>query len=128
MQTQRFCESRTKISVVFLQHYQQNGCQMLWNLYNGRFNSKENTMNELKKYVENKNRWNLIFNKRSYDLAIAADRQSIANSLDSDLSPENLTCDGELSRSQVIQRKRFYDKAAEQLLALDPSVKMYEYC
>ena len=101
---------------------------MPWNLYNGRFNSKENTMNELKKYVENKNRWNLIFNKRSYDLAIAADRQSIANSLDSDLSPENLTCDGELSRSQVIQRKRFYDKAAEQLLALDPSVKMYEYC
>lgn len=85
-------------------------------------------MKELKQYVENKNRWNLIFNKRCYDLAIANDRQAIANSLDADLSPENLTCDGELSRSQVIQRKRFYDKAAKQLLTLDPSIQMYEYC
>ncbi len=85
-------------------------------------------MKDLKQYVENKNRWNLIFNNRCYDLESAADRQRIAEALDADLSPENLTCDGELSRAQVISRKKFLDKAAAQLLALDPSVKMYEYC
>jgi hypothetical protein len=84
-------------------------------------------MKELKAYVENKNRWNLIFSNRCYDLAVAADRQRIADALDADLSPENLTCDGEMSRAQVISRKKFLDAAAKQLLALDPSVKFYEY-
>ena len=84
-------------------------------------------MKDLKQYVENKNRWNLIFNNPCYDLESAADRQRIANALDADLSPENLTCDGELPRAQVISRKKFLDKAAEQLLALDPSVQMYVY-
>ena len=84
-------------------------------------------MKELKAYVENKNRWNLIFSNRCYDLAVAADRQRIADALDADLSPENLTCDGEMSRAQVISRRKFLDAAAKQLLALDPSVKFYEY-
>ena len=84
-------------------------------------------MKDLKQYVENKNRWNLIFNNPCYDLSVAADRQRIADALDADLSPENLTCDGELPRAQVISRKKFLDKAAEQLLALDPSVQMYVY-
>lgn len=84
-------------------------------------------MKDLKQYVENKNRWNLIFNNRCFDLAVAADRQAIANSIDADLSPENLTCDGELPRAQVIARAKFLNKAAEQLMALDPSIQMYEY-
>ena len=73
------------------------------------------------------NRWNLIFNNPCYDLSVAADRQRIADMLDSDLSPENLTCDGELPRAQVIARKRTLDKVVVQLLALDPSVQMYVY-
>ena len=84
-------------------------------------------MKDLKQYVENKNRWNLIFNNPCYNLAAAADRQLIAEALDADLSPENLTCDGELPRAQVIARKRTLDKAVVQLLALDPSVQMYVY-
>ena len=84
-------------------------------------------MKDLKQYVENKNRWNVIFNNRCFDLAVAADRQAIADSIDADLSPENLTCDGELPRAQVIARAKFLNKAAEQLMALDPSIKMYEY-
>lgn len=85
-------------------------------------------MKELKEYVARKNQWNAIFNGRVYDLSVAADRQAIAESLDADLSPENLTCDGELPRAEVIARKRTLDKVVVQLLALDPSVKMYEYC
>ena len=84
-------------------------------------------MKELKAYVENKNRWNLIFSNRCYDLAVAADRQRIADALDADLSPENLTCDGELPRGTVIARHKQLTKVAKQLLALDPSVKFYEY-
>jgi len=84
-------------------------------------------MKDLKQYVENKNRWNLIFNGRCFDLAVAADRQRIADALDADLSPENLTCDGELPRAEVIARAKFLNKAEVQLLALDPSIKMYEF-
>ena len=85
-------------------------------------------MKELKQYVLQKNEWNAIFNRVQYTLESAADRQAIADSIDAALSPENLTCDGELPRAQVIARKKFLDKAAAQLLALDPAVKMYEYC
>jgi hypothetical protein len=57
----------------------------------------------------------------------AEDRQAIADSIDSDLSPENLTCDGELPRGQVQQRYRFLTRCAEELLSIDPAVKFYEY-
>ena len=84
-------------------------------------------MKDLKQYVENKNRWNLIFNNPCYDLESAADRQRIAEALDADLSPENLTCDGELPRAQVIARKKFLDAAVAQLLKLDPDCSVYIY-
>ena len=84
-------------------------------------------MKDLKQYVENKNRWNLIFNNPCYDLESAADRQRIAEALDADLSPENLTCDGELPRAQVISRKKFLDAAVAQLLKLDPDCSVYIY-
>jgi hypothetical protein len=38
-----------------------------------------------------------------------------------------LTCDGELSRTEVQRRYRELTGAAKELLALDPSVKFYEY-
>jgi len=84
-------------------------------------------MKDLKQYVLKKNEWNKIFEGRIYNLSIALDRQAIADCIDADLSPENLTCDGELPRAQVISRKKFLDAAAKQLQVLDPSVKMYEY-
>ena len=84
-------------------------------------------MKELKEYVTRKNEWNALFKGVQYTLDTAAGRQRIANALDADLSPENLTCDGELSRAQVIARKKFLDAAAQQLQALDPSVQMYVY-
>ena len=84
-------------------------------------------MKELNQYVARKNEWNAIFKGRTYDLSIALDRQLIADALDADLSPENLTCDGELSRASVIAKKRRLDKVALQLLKLDPTVKTYVY-
>ena len=84
-------------------------------------------MKDLNQYVAQKNKWNAIFMGDQYFLNSAIDRQAIAACIDFDLSPENLTCDGELPRARVITRKRLLEKAAEQLLALDPSVKMYEF-
>ena len=84
-------------------------------------------MKELKEYVNQKNSWNAIFNKKGLSLTSSEDRQLIASMLDSDLSPENLTCDGELPRGTVIARHKQLTKVAKQLLALDPTVKFYEY-
>ena len=84
-------------------------------------------MKELKEYVNQKNSWNILFNKKGLSLTSAEDRQRIADMIDSDLSPENLTCDGELPRGTVIARHKQLTKVAKQLLALDPTVKFYEY-
>ena len=84
-------------------------------------------MKELKEYVNQKNSWNAIFNKKGLSLTSSEDRQRIADMIDSDLSPENLTCDGELPRGTVIARHKQLTKVAKQLLTLDPSVKFYEY-
>ena len=84
-------------------------------------------MQALNDYVAQKNYWNSLFNSAPLDLSNAQDRKRIAQSIDSELSPENLTCDGELSRSQVQQRRTRLTQAAEQLQKLDPSVKFYEF-
>lgn len=81
----------------------------------------------LEQYVESKNAWAAIFKGRKLSLLNAQDRQSIANSIDADLSPENLTCDGELSGFQVRAKAKFLRRAAEELQSIDPSVTFYEY-
>ena len=80
----------------------------------------------LEAYVENKNRWRLIFTQKPLSLLNAEDRQTIANSIDSELSPENLTCDGELRGAQVQQKFRYLTRCAEELISIDPSVTFYE--
>lgn len=79
------------------------------------------------KYVESKNRWRAIFGEAELDLKSAADRQTIANMIDSEISPENLTCDGELPASQVRARYSQLTKAAQDLYRLDPTVKFSEF-
>jgi len=80
----------------------------------------------LEQYVEQKNKWRGIFNQAPLSLLNGADRQAIANSIDSEMSPENLTCDGELPRAEVSRRIKFLSRCAEELLSIDPSVTFYE--
>lgn len=75
--------------------------------------------NELKQYLDRVNAFNKIFGDREYDLNNAVDRRRLAEKLDGDLSPENLTCDGELSRSEVNRRYTLYTRAQKQLEALE---------
>lgn len=84
-------------------------------------------MQALRKFIDEKNRWNSFFQGEQYEIATAQGRQRVADMIDSALSPENLTCDGELPRSEVQRRYRELMGAAKQLKKLDPSVTFYEY-
>ena len=82
----------------------------------------------LEQFVEQENRMAGIFgHHKTLSLLNAQDRQQIADMIDSSLSPENLTCDGELSRAQVSAKYRFLTRCAQELLSIDPLVKFYEY-
>jgi hypothetical protein len=80
----------------------------------------------LEQYVENKNKWRAIFNQAPLSLLNAKDRQAIADGIDSEMSPENLTCDGELPASVVRSKMRNLTRCAEELLSIDASVTFYE--
>ena len=84
-------------------------------------------MKALQKYIDQKNHWNSIFKGEQYEIATQPGRQRVADMIDSALSPENLTCDGELPRAEVNRRYKELMTAAKQLKKLDPSVKFYEY-
>jgi hypothetical protein len=80
----------------------------------------------LEAYVAQKNQWTRIFKGKELSLLRAEDRQRIADMIDADMSPENLTCDGELPRSVVRDKMNRLVRCAEQLLSIDPSVTFYE--
>jgi hypothetical protein len=81
----------------------------------------------LETYVEQKNAWERLFKQPELSLLRAEDRQRIADSIDSDLSPENLSCDGELSRTQIQQRYAFLTRCARELQSIDSAVTFREY-
>jgi hypothetical protein len=83
-------------------------------------------MTALQAYINQKNKWNAIFKGEQFELETARGRQRVADSLDADLSPENLTCDGELSRAEIVRRHKVLTAAATELSRLDPSVRIYE--
>ncbi len=80
----------------------------------------------LEQYLEQKNAWRKIFGERQLSLLSAKDRQALANSLDAELSPENLTCDGEVRGAALRQKQAYLFRCAEELISIDPSVTFYE--
>ena len=84
-------------------------------------------MSALTQFVAQKNHWNSFFNGPQYEIATAQGRQRVADMIDAALSPENLTCDGELPRAEVNRRYRELMGAARALKRLDPNVTFYEY-
>ena len=93
---------------------------------NGIVTKQVDTMKALREYVDQKNRFNAVFGIAPLDLTNAQDRQKIAETIDSELSPENLSCDGELGYGQIQARYQVLSRAGKQLLSLDPSLKIYE--
>ena len=86
-------------------------------------------MKTLQAYIEQKNRWNAIFKGEQFEVLSAAGRKRVAQSLDADLSPENLTCDGEVRGVQLREKQAYLNQCVTALIRLDPSVKesFYEY-
>jgi hypothetical protein len=83
-------------------------------------------MSELLKFVAQQNAWRAVMSKPPYDLSVPADRQRVARLIDSELSPENLTCDGELSSAQVRAKFNRLIRVSRELLKLDPLVQFDE--
>ena len=81
----------------------------------------------LEAFVERENNWERLLKQPTLSLLNARDRQRIADKIDSQLSPENLSCDGELSRAQINARYRELTRCAEELLSIDPTVTFREY-
>lgn len=84
-------------------------------------------MKALQTFIAQKNHWNSFFNGEQYEIKTAAGRQRVADMIDASLSPENLTCDGELPRAEVNRRYKELVTAARQLKKLDPAVTFYEW-
>jgi len=86
-------------------------------------------MKALNALIAQENQWCSMFNSKFavYEIATAQGRERVAKMIDAKLSPENLSCDGELSISQTQARYRALTSAAQDLVKLDPSVAQFMY-
>jgi predicted DNA-binding protein YlxM (UPF0122 family) len=84
-------------------------------------------ISNLEAFVDNLNRMGAIFGSRPVSLLNPKDRQRIAEHIDMQLSPENLACDGEISRAQIQKKYNYLTRCAQELLSIDPAVTFYEY-
>ena len=84
-------------------------------------------MKALQEFIKQKNHWNSFFKGEQYEIQTAAGRQRVADMIDAALSPENLTCDGELARAEVNRRYKELVTAAKQLKKMDSAVTFYEW-
>jgi hypothetical protein len=84
-------------------------------------------MKALQAYIDQKNKWNAMFRGEQFEIQTAKGRQRVAQSIDAELSPENLTCDGELPRAEVARRYKALTGAAKELIQLDPGVAQFMY-
>ena len=75
-------------------------------------------MRTLKKYIEDNNRWIALFGNPAMTFPLTqADADSLARTLDSALSPENLHCDGEISQAEAMRKYRFLATVCAELEA-----------
>jgi hypothetical protein len=86
-------------------------------------------MKALNALIKQENAWSSLFNKQfvAYEVQTAAGRKRVAQLIDAKLSPENLSCDGELSISQTQARYRTLTAAAQDLIKMDPSMTQFMY-
>jgi hypothetical protein len=88
-------------------------------------------MRALTTFIDNKNKYQALFRGQRteplYEIQTAAGRKRVAEMIDCALSPENLSCDGELGRTEINRRYRELTAAARDLVKLDPSMAQHMY-
>lgn len=73
-------------------------------------------MKNLTAYVEQQNSWNSIFGQAPMTMPLSQSSvDSIARSIDSGLSPENLHCDGEISAREAQTKYNRYMRVLNEL-------------
>jgi len=90
-------------------------------------------MKHLKQFIEDENRWNELSKKPIMTLPLNQDEiNSIADSIDCRMSPENLHCDGEISGAEANRKATYLHRTFAELKAhassqgLAITVKTYE--
>jgi hypothetical protein len=75
-------------------------------------------MKNLQAYIDQKNTWRGFFNTAPINFPLTqAEVNDLTNSLDSDLSPENLHCDGEITARQAQAKYKMYSRVVAELEA-----------
>ena len=75
-------------------------------------------MKNLQAYIEQKNTWRAIFNTAPVTFPLSQLHvNDLVNSLDSELSPENLHCDGEISAAEAGRKYKRLSTVARELTA-----------
>ena len=82
-------------------------------------------MSALQEFINQKNRWYTLIGEEEFEVATARGRQRVGDQINHDLSPENLSCDGELSRNEVVARYRTLIDAAYEMVKIDRRVIIY---
>lgn len=74
-------------------------------------------MQNLTQYINKINTIRTLFNEKNIDLNSLSDSDILAikSNLESDLSPENLFADGEISRQQAQQKELFFKNVLKEL-------------
>lgn len=76
----------------------------------------------LQNFLNGINSFNKATNKPELSLAKPEDVKELADRLSCLLSPEVLTCDGELSSTEVNKKMKYYQEIADGLWDIDPSL------
>ena len=71
----------------------------------------------LNRYVKEQNQWGKIFSSHT-DIVLPRDADRVFGMLECALSPENLTCDGELPRAEVKRRHQYLTACLDELSLL----------
>jgi hypothetical protein len=83
-------------------------------------------MKALENYLFRVNSWARLTKGKLLTLDTPAERQQVVNKVLCDLSPENLTCDGEIRGPALAARKRELDTVLRELRKLDPKLSFEE--
>ena len=75
-------------------------------------------MQNLKNFIDDNNRWIAFFNTAPMTFPLSQTQvNDLARTLDSKLSPENLHCDGEISRAEANRKYKYLSRVAQELEA-----------
>ena len=73
-------------------------------------------MKNLEAYIEQKNAWNKIFSIKAINFPLSqANANELMNMIGSELSPENLHCDGEASLTHLRAKAKQLNLVSKQL-------------